>query len=367
MAARCVGRLGCGRPVHALDSGMAVRAVASVHGAAHPFGRRAGRDSSRCVDGWATCWARRVADRASGILLSPKPGSCWVGAIVEPGEVPYLHVNVARDDVELACSILWELGALGIEERDATTLNEAESRVAVTLAAPFRDEASARAALKQVSDRFTVNLKHVAREDWSLTWRRGLKCERVGRRLVLCPSWDKAKTEPSEVVVTIDPENAFGSGTHETTRLALRELDRRVHGGENLLDFGCGSGVLSIAALKLGAARARGIDIDPDAIAVARRNADKNAVGDRLALSTESVTSLRQPYSFIVANIYASVLIESAATLARLLTPGGTLVLSGVLFSEWPDVVRAFSGLRHLLTCREGEWVGLVLRKEPQS
>lgn len=277
--------------------------------------------------------------------------------------VPYLHVYVDADDVELASLALWELGALGVEERDETTIMGSDSGVSVTLAAPFATEARARAALKQLSEHYNTDLAHIMNEDWSRAWKDGLEPTCIGRRLYLCPSWVPTRPNAGRVQVTMDPENAFGSGTHETTRLVLRELDRRLHGQERVLDVGCGSGVLAIAALKLGAASAVATDTDADAVTVSRKNGERNGVADRLEVTGAPVSSLDGEYDMIVANIHASALQQLAGDLMALLAPEGTLVLSGILATDWRKVASSYEGLPLLVVTKEGEWACLTFRR----
>src|SRR5512139_1404763 len=160
---------------------------------------------------------------------------------------PYVHVTVPASDAELVANELWERGAAGVEERDATTLLRGEAGAeGVTLVASFADEAHAEAAREALADRFEARLEFVVGDDWAHAWRAYFKPTRVGERLVIRPSWEPVEAAPHEVVLTIDPGNAFGSGIHETTRLVLRESDRRGRGGERGLDVRGGSGILAI-------------------------------------------------------------------------------------------------------------------------
>ncbi|MBW2212805.1 MAG: 50S ribosomal protein L11 methyltransferase [Deltaproteobacteria bacterium] len=175
---------------------------------------------------------------------------------------PFVTIQVRPDQLELAQLRLWELGASGLEERDETTLVCESAPGRVVVIAAFPDEAAAHHALKQIREEYEAEILYVPSQDWATEWRRGFGAQRIGKRLLLHPSWEAVRSESSDVVLTIDPENAFGSGDHETTRLVLQMLDQRVAGGERVLDVGCGSGVLSIAALRLGAASAVAVDID---------------------------------------------------------------------------------------------------------
>ena len=214
----------------------------------------------------------------------------------EPPRHPFVSIRVRPEQRELAQLRLWELGASGLEERDATTLVREPAPGQIVVIAAFSDEAGAQQALKEIRPEYEAEIIYVESEDWATEWRRGFGAQRIGRRLLLHPSWEEVQGEPDDVILTIDPENAFGSGDHETTRLVLNMLDRRLAGGERVLDVGCGSGVLSIAALRLGAASAVAIDIDEDAVTVARRNAEINGVASQFEASAHSLNEIDGVY-----------------------------------------------------------------------
>lgn len=273
---------------------------------------------------------------------------------------PYVHVNVPADAAELVSMELWELGASGIEERDAATLSPGESG-AITLVASFEDELVARQAHEALAQTYAAHLEFVVGDAWRDGWKRFFKPVRLGERLVVRPSWETVETKPGDVVLTLDPGRAFGSGTHETTRLVLRELDKRVRGGEAVLDVGTGSGILSIAALLLGASRAAAIDVDPDAVATTQENAVLNGVEARIAASIDPVAAIVGAYDLVLANIQADVLIRLADDLSARVTEGGVLILSGILAGQDDEVAAAFPNFRELDRTRDGEWVAIVL------
>jgi ribosomal protein L11 methyltransferase len=275
---------------------------------------------------------------------------------------PFVHVDLPAALAEEVSVELWELGATGIEERDGSTLCRAEvEEGGVTLVAGFDDEDLARSVAAVFSPRFPSRVEHVVGDAWRDAWREHFKPVRLGQRLVVRPSWESVRLWPGEVEVVVDPGRAFGSGTHETTRLVLRELDRRVRGGERVLDVGCGSGILGVAALKLGAQHVRAIDVDPDVVPVARENARLNRVASRMSVSTTPVERVRGTFDLVLANIETPVLVRLAAPLAARVAPGGTLVLSGVLKGEQDRVCAAFAGLSRAIVGCEGEWVAPVL------
>ncbi len=293
--------------------------------------------------------------------MGPSPVETPSGAAVTEPRYPYVHVDVPVADVESVSSELFGLGATGVEERDATTLSSPSRDGMVTLVAYVPDEQHAEGVARTLGARYAARVEMVIGDAWRDAWRVHFKPSRVGARLVVRPSWEEVRPFPGEVVVTIDPGRAFGSGIHETTRLVLREIDRHVRAGDRVLDVGTGSGILAVAALLLGAKRARAIDIDPDAISVALENARLNGVASRIAVGTTAVGRVRGVFDLVLANIQADVLATLAPAITARVAPGGTLVLSGVLRDQTDAVRAAFPDLVLRFVAVEGEWVAIVL------
>lgn len=189
---------------------------------------------------------------------------------------------------------------------------------------------------------FAHKIEQLEDKDWEREWMDNFHPMRFGRRLWICPSW-RPVPDPQAVNVMLDPGLAFGTGTHPTTALCLQWLDGLDLAGKTVIDFGCGSGILAIAALKLGAARAIGIDIDPQAIQSSGDNARRNGVEDRLALylSRDKPDDLRA--DVVVANILAGPLREMAPLIGALPKTGGLLGLSGILASQAESVAAAYA------------------------
>ncbi|MBW1760131.1 MAG: 50S ribosomal protein L11 methyltransferase [Deltaproteobacteria bacterium] len=280
----------------------------------------------------------------------------------DPVHHPFVSIRVRPARLELAQLRLWELGASGLEERDETTLVCEAASDQVVLIGAFSDEAAARHALKEIGEEYDAEIIYVPSQDWATEWRRGFSAQRIGKRLLLHPSWEAVQGEPDDVVLTIDPENAFGSGDHETTRLVLRLLDQWVAGGERVLDVGCGSGVLSIAALRLGAASAIAVDIDEDAVVVARRNAEINGVAERIEASARPLQDIDGAYDIVLANIETRVLVHMPEPLQGRLAAGGILILSGILRAETDELLAAYAPMRLEECVEEGEWCACLLR-----
>jgi ribosomal protein L11 methyltransferase len=206
-------------------------------------------------------------------------------------------------------------------------------------------------------------------EDWAEAWKRHYVRLNVGERLVIIPSWDES--DPGErLPVYLDPGMAFGTGAHPSTRLCLLALEKEVRPEDLVVDLGCGSGVLAIAAARLGAGRVLACDIDPIAVDATRSGAVRNGVEPILEVFRGSLAEtndrLDRPADLVVANILASVLTEMLpAGLAGAVRPEGTLILSGILADQSADVVQAAASVSLRLTAREMEedWVALVLKK----
>lgn len=184
-------------------------------------------------------------------------------------------------------------------------------------------------------------LERLADQDWERAWMDLFHPMQFGRRLWIRPSGSTI-TQPDAVIVDLDPGLAFGTGTHPTTALCLRWLDGHDLRGKTVIDFGCGSGVLGIAALKLGAARVVAVDHDPQAVLATRDNAARNAVGDHIEVRHSDGFEAHSA-DLVMANILANVLIALAPQIQHLVTPGGTLVMSGVLQGQADDVMRAYT------------------------
>jgi ribosomal protein L11 methyltransferase len=195
--------------------------------------------------------------------------------------------------------------------------------------------------------------------DWQREWLKDFRPMPFGRRLWVCPSGFEVDAVDA-VVVRLDPGLAFGTGTHPTTALCLEWLDSTDLKGCRVLDYGCGSGILAIAALLLGAESAIGLDIDPQAITASRQNAARNGVAERLTTTTQSA-ELTGQFDVLLANILASPLIDNAASISALLKPGGLLVLSGILGNQVDSVSGAYRGCVQFAASRtKDEWVLLT-------
>lgn len=210
----------------------------------------------------------------------------------------------------------------------------------------------------------------VRSEDWSNSWKVNFKALRVGRRLLIVPSWEEARPCPDDIVLHLDPGMAFGTGGHETTRLCLELLERIMDEmpalvSPSILDLGTGSGILAMAAVQLGAGRVCAVDIDPQAVEVAQNNLAANGLSGQVEFSTTPLESMTASFDIILANILAEELVRLAPHLTERLTSGGLLVLSGILAEKESMVRKGFAPypLNYQETLHEGEWVAILYRK----
>ncbi len=215
--------------------------------------------------------------------------------------------------------------------------------------------------------------KQIADQNWMEAWKQYYKPILIGQRLLILPAWMESP-EPNRVAIKIDPGMAFGTGTHPTTQLCLELMENAFVKGQTskVIDVGCGSGILSIAAWKLGAKEVLGVDIDEESVKNSRENADTNGVGEELILGVGSVQEILDgKFKFtkaplVVANILAPVIIRLFdAGMADLIDENGAIILSGILFEQEQSVVEAGQahGLRMIEQRQMGDWVALMMSR----
>ncbi|MCB0999788.1 MAG: 50S ribosomal protein L11 methyltransferase [Acidimicrobiales bacterium] len=268
-----------------------------------------------------------------------------------------LVVEVDPVDVEIAADALWSLGVVAVEERAGhdgrielwTSLGDDVEAIAVALAAlpvswPHR--------FVEVDDRVVDTWREFATPTW------------IADDLVVCPAWVDATFAPHVEVIEIEPGATFGMGDHPTTVLSLQAVSAVIGAGgvQSVLDVGCGSGVLAIAALRLGATSAVAVDISPAAAVATVDNARRNGVVGRIDASTTPLSSVTGSYDLVLANILAPALVELAPHLRRVLAPGGTLVVSGILADDHDHVLRALTPLQVRSTRVLDGWAAISLQ-----
>ena len=261
-----------------------------------------------------------------------------------------LHLTVDKARAAEAEARMEELGALSVTLTDAEDEPMLEpppgetpvwTRTRVTGLFPGDTETTALRRRLEDALGAEVFLEPLEDQPWERAWLDHFRPMRFGDRLWICPSGQEVEAEGA-VVVELDPGLAFGTGTHPTTALCLQWLDGANLEGRRVIDYGCGSGILGIAALKLGAAEVIAVDHDPQALAATRENARRNGVAERLRTLAPG-EPLPGGADLLLANILANVLVELAPTLAPLLPAGGELVLSGILEEQAEEVARAYA------------------------
>ena len=219
----------------------------------------------------------------------------------------------------------------------------------------------------------TVSSASIDEEVWANNWKKYYKPEHVGKNLVVCPSWEQYEPQQGDIIIDLDPGSAFGTGQHETTRLCLELLESAVASGDKILDVGCGSGILSIAALKLGAKSAAVVDIDKNAAKTAADNALANGF-DAGIYRTFSGNILTDPvlcgeigtgFDIIAANIVADIIIDMQEMFFQKLSNGGTLIVSGIIDTRAQEVEDALvaAGFKAAKKHELRGWVAIILKK----
>jgi len=216
--------------------------------------------------------------------------------------------------------------------------------------------------IKEISEFLPVgkgltNHRYVADEDWANSWKQYYKVMSISPRVVICPSWEVYEPKEDEVVVSLDPGSAFGTGTHETTAMCAEIIDRIISPEDAVLDLGCGSGILSIIASKLGAASVEAIDIDRLAVDVAQENCSLNKVNVNCHTG-ELKDAGRKDYSLVIANIIADVIVSLTPDILGYLAPEGRFLISGIIDTKTERVTKACSdaGLKLADSNQKGDW-----------
>lgn len=292
-----------------------------------------------------------------------------------------VNIYTTTEGIELLCSKLEDIGVKGFAIRDSADFNEflenkngqwdyidddlmglSQCETCVTVYLPSNSQGvdmlsairTMLLAMKQddsenLYGRLEAELSSIREEDWANNWKQYFKPINIGEKLVIKPSWEEYSADSERIILEIDPASSFGTGQHHTTRLCLELLEKSLNKGDRILDMGCGSGILSIGAMLLGAADAVAVDIDENAAATAAENAEKNNIpvdkyhtyygnilGDE-ALADE----IDFKYDIITANIVADVLIAMKEYFVRYLRDDGTLIVSGIIEERMDEVIDA--------------------------
>jgi ribosomal protein L11 methyltransferase len=300
----------------------------------------------------------------------PKPAA--------PAAAAYWELTVtlaasAAETAEAVTNCLWELGAVGVVEE--TTTDAAALRAffppsvdPAALARELRAYLDDLVALALPGAAGRIDIAPLPDEPWADAWRAHFRPVPVGRGLLVCPPWDVPAPDlvAGRLVVLIEPGRAFGTGGHGSTRSCLQLLERALDTApvRHVLDVGCGSGILGIAAAGLGVARVDAIDVDPDAVAATMDNARRNGVEDRVRAAVAAADAWAGPPApLVLANLLAAAHVTLAPALARLITPDGRLIAGGLLAHEMPIVAGTFAaeGCWLVEVCEDDGWAALHL------
>ncbi|MDE6673068.1 MAG: 50S ribosomal protein L11 methyltransferase [Ruminococcus sp.] len=294
-----------------------------------------------------------------------------------------VNIYTATPAIDLLCYKLEDIGIKGFAIRDAEDFNEflenkygkwdyidddlmglSQCETCITVYLPDNNQGrdmltAIRSMLAEMKStdtdglygRLEAELSSIREEDWANNWKQYFKPIKIGDKLIIKPSWEECSDCESRKILEIDPASSFGTGQHHTTRLCLELLEKSLKGGEQVLDMGCGSGILSIGAILLGAENAVAVDIEENAVATAKENAEKNNIpaekyrtyfGNILTDKTLADT-IEMKYDIITANIVADVLIAMKDHFARYIRENGILIISGIITERSGEVISAVS------------------------
>jgi ribosomal protein L11 methyltransferase len=272
---------------------------------------------------------------------------------VPEARYPFVHVSVGAGDADVVSSVLFDLGATGVEERDASTMLKAPEGTVLLVASfdSFEEAEGALDLLKEHDAKLEPTLEVIEGDAWRDAYKEFFKPFLLTKTITIKPPWCEVEGQRSTHVLELEPGRAFGTGLHATTSLVARILEdaeARVRGLE-MLDAGTGSGILALVALLLGAKKVTAFDVDADVIPLVMENAERNGLADRVEAFAGTIDDVKATFPWVVANIEAKVLVPLADEIVARVAPGGELVLSGILASEETRLVAHYTSLRRKL------------------
>lgn len=274
-----------------------------------------------------------------------------------------LQLSCPSDETETLGALLMEHHSLGLEEQSQ---EDGDVLLTAYFSHPLGEgqaETIESALAACVPGPFSWSL--FQDDGWSTRWQEHFKPFAVGEGLVICPSWESYEPKPGQKLLLLDPGMAFGTGTHATTRGSLLLMERYLVPEHVVLDVGCGSGILSLAALLCGASHAVGVDIDPEAVRVSRENAEINHLAEKTEFSTTPIEEVDGEYPFVLANIQAHILIPMVEPLVARVATGAYLLLSGIIDTKRDAVVACYetNGCELVDEFVDEGWHSMVLRR----
>jgi len=304
-----------------------------------------------------------------------------------------LTVKTLSGAVDAVCGILYETGVSGVNIEDASVLEDGSRMSAewdildsatvrryntgtAVVKAFYPPDADMEDVVLQVREGLCraaeyfdvgeadIQAEYVREEDWENNWKQYYKPVEIGKKIYVKPEWEDTDAAPGrDIVIALDPGMAFGTGTHETTRMCLELLEEHIREGCRVLDIGTGSGILAIAAVKLGAGDCMAVDIDANAVRIAERNAELNGIGDRIRFARGDLAGqVDGAFDIITANIIAGAIMELAPDVPRLLNKGGVFIASGIIKDRYGEVKAAIeeAGMSVAQDRSMGDWVSLL-------
>lgn len=315
-----------------------------------------------------------------------------------------VNIYTATEGIDILCASLMDIGIKGFAVKDAEDFKEflenkdgkwdyieddlmnlSECETCVTVYIPDNAQGaemlvSLRSMLKSMKEkdsenifgRLELEIENVREEDWANNWKQYFKPLKVGEKLLIKPSWEEYENNDGRIVIEIDPASSFGTGQHNTTRLCLELLEKAMNKGDRILDMGCGSGILSIGAMLMGADSVTAVDIEQNAVETAAENAEKNHIpfmkytaycGDVIS-NKDLDEKIGDGYDVITANIVADVLIAMKDIFRKKIKDGGTLIISGIIVERKDEVVNAVvnSGFKVINTAEAEGWAAVELK-----
>ncbi len=264
-------------------------------------------------------------------------------------------------------SVVWNIAHVDLIEQELLERDRSHSLVHVYI----KQEKDARECAEFITARLDaegieheISIVGVKEEDWANNWKQYYHTQRIGKRIVVTPSWEETEVAEGEVQMHLDPGMAFGTGTHDTTRLCLELLEDCVGENTRILDIGTGSGILAVGGVLLGAPSALGVDIDPVAVKVANENAEINHVTDKTEFVCGDLTDkVHGKYEIVTANIVADVIIRLLDTVKNYLLPGGKFIISGIIDTRADEVEEACHKAGFVTENRleHGGWVAIKM------
>ncbi len=307
-------------------------------------------------------------------------------------------IKVTRDIQEAASNVLFETGINGLVIEDSKDILDCRQQIDywdyfdedsvkhageyVLIKAYLINDISLHDQLNLIEDRlgyikkaffpkasFEIDIKKVYQKDWENNWKKFYKTFNVGNNFIVKPTWDQKSysREKNKIVIEMDPGMAFGTGTHETSSMCLELLEKYVKNGYTLIDVGCGSGILSIAAAKLGCEKVIALDTDDNAIKACKENVARNCVSNIVEVGKANLLyNVDVKANIVVANIIADCIIELCGIAYKNLIPGGLFVSSGIIKERYQDVVDELNmfGYDEVEVLTKGEWITIVAKHE---